>query len=109
MENLNEIKEINQHISDALEQWSDIMITADADNWAYYLNYEKKDALNAVFIANHVLQNIAIKSGYIKDEEDAFKKGTVFRQAILDFCGLDMQEVTREQLSIKNKENGSKG
>lgn len=109
MENLNDIKEINQHLSDALKQWADIMLLADADNWAYYLNYEKKDALNAVFIVNHVLQNIAIKSGHIKDEEDALKKGTLFRQAIFDFCGLDMREVVREQLSIKNKKNGSKG
>lgn len=30
----NQIKEINQHISDALEQWQNVMLKADADEWA---------------------------------------------------------------------------
>ena len=57
-----------------MEQWSNICLVADADEWSYYLNYSNTDALNSIFIVSHVLQNIAIKSGHIKDETDALIK-----------------------------------
>lgn len=101
METKEQIKEINQHISDALEQWANIMLTADADKWAYHLSYNERDALNAVMIVNHVLQNIGIKSGHI-NETNVFKKGVDFRQAIKDFSGLDTVEL------INKVTNGNK-
>ena len=106
MEEKKQIKEINQHISNALQQWADIMLLADADNWSYQLNYSDKDALNAVFIVNHVLENVAIKSGYIKDCIDAHEKGSKFRMALIDFCGIDMHELVEKVLN--EKENGNK-
>jgi hypothetical protein len=36
MDDKEQIKEVNQHISDALEQWSTTMLVADADEWAYH-------------------------------------------------------------------------
>ena len=30
-----QIAEINQHIREGINQWADIMLTADADQWAY--------------------------------------------------------------------------
>lgn len=107
MEEKEQIKEINQHISDALGQWSNIMLSSDADNWAYKLNYSDEDALNSIFIVNHVLMNIAIKSGYIKDEKDAMQKGNAFRNAIKEYCGIDTYEVVNKVLR-ENKENGIK-
>ena len=65
MEEKKQIKEINQHISDALQQWADIMLLADADNWAYHLEYSDEDVFNAVYIVNHVLMNRGIKCVYI--------------------------------------------
>lgn len=107
MEEKEQIKEINQHISDALGQWSNIMLSSDADNWAYKLNYSDEDALNSIFIVNHVLMNIAIKSGYIKDEKDAMQKGNAFRNAIKEYCGIDTYELVNKVLR-ENKENGIK-
>ena len=75
-----DIKEINKHISDALKQWSEIMLLADSDEWSYSLEYSDEDVLNALYIFNHVAQNIAIKSGWYKDEEDIFDKITLFRE-----------------------------
>lgn len=93
-----DIKEINQHISDALEQWSDIMLHADADNWAYYLDYSDKDLFNALYIFNHVAQNIAIKNGFIADEQDAQSKIRDFRKQIKESFGFDTIELTNKVL-----------
>lgn len=91
------IKEINQHISDGLRQWMDVLNTADADGWAFFLNYSEEDALNTIYIFNHILQNIAIKSGYI-NKNNAISKGIALKKAIQDFCGIDTVELTNKVL-----------
>lgn len=107
MDDKEQIKEINQHISDALEQWSKTMVMADADEWAYYLNYSDQDALNAIFIFNHVLSNIGIKNGVLNDK-NAFEKSKKLREFIKDYCGLDTVWIIRKSLGIELKENGNK-
>lgn len=99
MEEKEQIKEINQHISDALQQWADIMLLADADNWSYQLNYSDQDALNAIFIFNHVLSNIGIKNGVLNDK-NVIEKSKKLREFIKDYCGLDTVEITRRSLGI---------
>ena len=89
------IKEINKHISDGLEQWCDVVNTADADGWAYYLNYSDKDALNIIYIFNHILQNIGIKNGTI-NEDNAIEKGIAIKNAIKDYCGIDTVKLTNK-------------
>lgn len=101
------IKEVNQHISDALEQWSTTMLVADADEWAYYLNYSNQDALNAIFIFNHVLSNIGIKNGVLNDK-NVIEKSKKLREFIKEYCGLDTIEITRKSLGIELKEDGNK-
>ena len=91
------IQEINQHISDALKQWADIVVTADADGWAYLLNYTDEDIVNALWLINSILQNVAIKSGHI-DFGNAIDKGKAFREAIKDYCGVDPAELTNKVL-----------
>jgi hypothetical protein len=109
MEEKEQIKEINQHISDALEQWANVMLTADANEWAYLLNYSDQDALNAIFIFNHVLSNIGIKNGTLNDK-NVIEKSKELREFIKDYCGLDTVEITRKSLGItlENEENGNK-
>jgi hypothetical protein len=89
------IKEVNSHISDALKQWADIMLLADADNWAYNLEYSDKDVFNAVFIANHVLMNRAIKSGHINTEDKAVEMACEFRDSIRKYSGIDTIELCK--------------
>lgn len=109
MDDKEQIKEVNQHISDALEQWSTTMLVADADEWAYHLNYSDQDALNAIFIFNHVLSNIGIKNGVLNDK-NVIEKSKKLREFIKDYCGLDTVEITRKSLGItlENEENGNK-
>lgn len=98
MKNMNEeeIKEINKHISDALNQWRDIMLLADSDEWSYRLEYSDEDALNALYIFNHVAQNIAIKNGWYKDEEDIFDKIAGFREQLKISYGIDSVELAKK-------------
>lgn len=93
-----DIKEINKHISDALKQWSDIMLLADSDEWSYRLEYSDEDALNALYIFNHVAQNNAIKNGWYKDEEDIFNKITDLRVQIKESYGIDTIEMAKKVL-----------
>ena len=92
-----EIKEINEHISSALETWQEIMLQADAGEWAYYLNYTDEDLLNALYIFNHVAQNIAIKNGYLADAS-VEEKMAGFRKGIKEGFGFDTVELTRKVL-----------
>lgn len=106
MDDNKRIKEINHHISDALEQWADIMLMADADEWSHKLTYSRMDVLNAIRIANHVLQNFGIKSGMFT-LENANEKASRFRESIEEFFGLDTRVLAKEQIEFKRKKHGN--
>lgn len=83
-----QIKEINQHIKDGVAQWANICLTADADKWAFYLNYDKDDVMNVILLFNHVCSNIGIKAGIIKENE-ALEFGGRIRQLAIEMTGID--------------------
>ena len=62
-ENMLLIALANQEIKDGLAHWQEIMNLADADQWAFFLEYD--DLFNALYII-HVAQNIAIKKGFFE-------------------------------------------
>lgn len=88
MEHEKEIKEINQHIRDGINQWADIMLEADAGEWAHRLSYFPRDLMNATLIFQHVASNIGIKAGHI-DEQKAAEYGERLRRLIVDMTGYD--------------------
>lgn len=88
-DNNEQIKEINQHIKDALEQWCDIMLQSEVDQWAYLLDYDERDVFNALFILQSVASNYAIKHGHIKNEDDAFTAGLEVRDVMKKYYGID--------------------
>jgi hypothetical protein len=90
-----EIKEINYHIKDAIRTWSDIMLKADAENWAFHLNYDEEDILNALQMFIHVASNSAIKNGHLNDENIEKLMGD-FRSAINKTFGFDSVELTKK-------------
>ena len=99
--NIENIKEINKQMSDSLKFWGDVALMADADNWAYHLEYSDEDVLSAINIFMHVLMNRGIKSGHLN--ENATEKGIMLRNAINDFCGIDTVALVNDVLR-KNKE-----
>lgn len=96
--NNEEIKEINQHISDALSQWSEIMITADDDNWSVHLDYSDKDLLNSLQIFLHVASNVAIKNRKL-DYKNVTEKIKVFTDALEECFGINSIELTKRVLN----------
>lgn len=101
-ENQASIKKINREISGALKFWQDMLLIADADEWAYYLNYSEEDLLNALYIFNHVAQNIAIKNGYFT-EGNVEEKMTKYREGIKEGFGFDTVELTNKVLKKYEK------
>lgn len=96
---MNEIEEINKHIATALRDWSNIMLQADADEWAYRLRYTNKDLFRCVYMFMHVASNIGIKKGII-GHDNATAIGEELRQFILKWTGEDMHNVA-EQIKVK--------
>lgn len=103
---IKKIKIINKAISEALGRWSNIMITADADEWAYLLEYSDEDMLNALFIFNHVWQNRAIKRG-VFDKENAFEKMERFKNVVMEVFDVDTIELTKKVIDKKKGENNN--
>ena len=82
------LAEVNDGIREGLRFWSDMMLRAEADEWAYKLNYFPTDLMNAVYIFQHVASNIGIKAGKI-DEETAKVLGNQLRKLVIDMTGYD--------------------
>lgn len=101
-ENQASIKKINKEISGALKFWQDMLLIADADEWAYYLNYTEEDLLNALYIFNHVAQNIAIKKGYIT-ESNVAEKMEKYREGVKEGFGFDTIELTNKVFETDGK------
>lgn len=95
------IAEINRRIRDGINQWSDIMLLADADEWAVKLNYYPRDLMNAVLIYQHVASNIGIKAGII-DEQKAVEFGNRLRQLVIDMTGYDPHEFWKGNTNLTN-------
>lgn len=95
--NLIQVKKINKEISGALKFWQEMLLLADADLWAYMLDYSEEDLLNALYIFNHVAQNIAIKNGYFTEENIA-EKMAKYREGIKEGFGFDTIELTNKVL-----------
>ena len=87
-----QIAEINQHICDAVNQWADTMLMADADRWAVYLNYFPRDIVNATMIFQHICSNVGIKSGHINAAK-ADEFGKRLRQLVIDMTGYDPADI----------------
>ena len=98
-----QIAEINQHIRDGINQWADIMLTAEDDQWAYDLMYFPRDLMNAVLIYQHVASNIGIKAGRI-DEEKAVEFGQRLRQLVIDMTGYDPYEFWKDPKNFETHE-----
>lgn len=92
---MEQIAEINRHIRDGLNEWADIMLLADADEWSYHLTYCPRDVMNACLIFQHICSNVGIKAGRI-DAEKAVEFGGRLRQLVMDMTGFDPVELAKK-------------
>lgn len=100
----NSIREVQVHISDALEQWSYIMNDIDANCKGHLLHYSDRDLLNTIYMFNHVVSNIAIHNGSIntKNVEKATEMGKELREWVKKYTGIDTVELTNNVLGVKD-------
>lgn len=86
------IAEVNKYIREGINQWADIMLQAEADQWAYYLDYFPRDIINAVLIYQHICSNIGFKAGRF-NEHSAEVFGQRLRQLTIDMTGYDPAQI----------------
>jgi hypothetical protein len=106
-----QIQEINSHIKAALNEWSDICLKSEADQWAYQLNYNDMDVMNVCYLFQHVCSNIGIKAGFI-NEKNTVEFGNRLHDLVMDMTGVDTRHVFDEKQSIehgKEQETSSNG
>lgn len=98
-----QIKEINQHIKDSLNEWSDILLEADYNGWGADLDFDEEDLLNILQMFTSIWSNSAIKRG-IFTEENVLQKMKLFRTAINDVFGVDTITLADSVLGNNNCE-----
>lgn len=92
---IEELREINKHISDALKQWANICIMSDAENWSVEYEFTEDDVMNIVYIFNSVISNVGIKKGLIT-EENAFKFGLGIHEIVSQCLNVDTYKFAKE-------------
>ena len=95
------LTKVSQYIREGINQWADIMLQAEADQWAYNLDYFPRDIINAVIIYQHICSNIGIKAGRI-DEQKAVDFGQRLRQLTIDMTAYDPADIVSQ---MKPKED----
>ncbi len=102
MENVKKeiIATAKREISDSFWEWSNLLIEADAMEWSFFLDFDKKDLFSTVNIFWRVWCNYAIKKG-VFTESNAEEKAKMLAKAIKDCFGINTIEFTEEILDKK--------
>ena len=92
------VREVQIHISDMLKEWADIMLEIEARDKAYMLHYNEQDLVNAMYVFEHVLSNVAIHNGSITPEtiDKATQMGEDLREYVKKYTGLDTHEIAKQ-------------
>lgn len=99
-EQIKMIAEINGQMKESFKEWSDILIEADAKEWAYFLYFDKKDLLSTLNIFWRVWSNYAIKHN-VFDIDNAEAKAKNFAKAIEECFGINIVAPTKEFINKK--------
>lgn len=92
------VREVQIEISDTLRTWADIMLDIEAHQKAHLLHYSEQDLVNAMYIFEHVLSNVAIHNGSItpKNVDKATEMGIDLREYVKKYTGLDTREIAKK-------------
>ena len=100
----NDLKEINTAIRDGINQWADVMLESEVKQWAYRLDYFPRDLMNAIYIFQHVVSNVGIKSGRI-DEKTAVEYGHRLSQFVNEMTGYTPADWMEKELKQNSEKN----
>lgn len=90
----------NHEMSESFWEWSKILIEADAMEWSFFLDFDKKALFSTFNIFWRVWENYAIKKGIIT-ESNTEEKTEMFAKAIEDCFGINTFKLTEEILNKK--------
>ena len=100
----NNIKErfaaAKHEMSESFWAWSNILIEADATQWSFFLDFDKRDLYSTLNIFSRVWSNYAIKNG-IFTESNVEERTKMFAKAIEDCFGVNTIKLTEEILDKK--------
>lgn len=102
MENVKKeiIATAKHEMSESFWAWSNILIEADAMEWSFFLNFDKKDLFSTFNIFWRVWSNYAIKNENFT-ESNGEEKAEMFAKAIEDCFGINTFKLTEEMLNKK--------
>lgn len=103
MNNKETIKEINQHIRESLDEWSEILLEADYSGWGADLYFNEDDLLNILQIFTSIWSNNAIKRG-IFTEDNVTQKMELFKDTINNVFGVNTVTLADSVLDNNNCE-----
>lgn len=103
MKNEETIKEINQHLSESLDEWSEILLEADHSGWGADLYFNEEDLLNILQIFTSIWSNNAIKRG-IFTEDNVTQKMELFKDTINNVFGVNTVTLVDSVLDNNNCE-----
>lgn len=89
-----------REMSESFWEWSNILLEADAMEWSFFLDFDKKDLFSTLNIFWRVWSNYAIKNG-ILTEGNAEEKVKMLTKAIEDCFGINTIKLTEEMLNNK--------
>lgn len=95
---VNSMREVQAHISAALDQWAYIMNGIDAKEKTHLLHYKDDDLLNIVLMFCHVVSNIGIHNKTINSPELGEAFGDDIREFIKKYTGIDTVELAKRVL-----------
>lgn len=87
-------------MSESFWEWSKILIEADAMEWSFFLDFDKKDLFSTFNIFWRTWSNHCIKNGTLT-EENVEEKSRKFTEAIKECFGIDTVELTKELIKEK--------
>lgn len=93
MKNEETIKEINQHIRESLDEWSEILLEADYSGWGADLYFNEEDLLNVLQMFTSIWSNSAIKRGVFTND-NVIRKVTLLQKTIDDVFGVKTVKLT---------------
>lgn len=98
------VQQVNEGLRKQMNTLADIMLMSEADQWAYLLNYYPRDIMNAVYIFQHVVSNVGIKSGRI-DEKTAVEYGHRLSQFVNEMTGYTPADWMDKELKQNSEKN----
>lgn len=95
------IEEARQHISESLQEWSNIALLGIVDGWGVLINYSDDDLLNLYLLMIAIYGNVAAKKGKLHLDSSANYSIDALMTTLNDVFGVDIKEIIAKKTEEK--------